>query len=584
LSPHPLRSRRARRLAVVGLAAVTTLAVTTSTASATPALPTASKTVSAATSGLLGTLTSLLPSGLFDDVLWGDTKADDVSTGLNGKNDPGIDPGSLYTIEKAIGARQVWLSKDSTGRQVTGQGVTVAVLDSGTATVAGLDGAGKVTYGPDLSIESNGTLTDKDTFGHGTVMSGIIAVRDKATLTTATIPTLSPAIQLGVAPDASLLSLKLATTDGSTDVSQIIAALDWVTAHPTNADGSRIRVINLSFGTDSLQSYQLDPLAAAAENAWHHGIVVVVSGGNEGSTAGHLTNPAIDPYLISVGAATSNNVAAGWVAPRAASFSNSGSATRHVDLIAPGQSIAGLRTPGSFVDTTHPEGRVRGDVSGRLFRGSGTSQAAAVVSGAVALLLQAYPTLTPDQVKAALVSSATPVLDTPTNAGAGELNVAAALAKAATLVKPATIAGKATASPAAQSFPIATGQGSLNAARGGNVLVDADGNPLDGEIDVQGTPWNAKAWWAATSTVTAWKGGLWMGTRWTGDGWLAAGDGYLSARWSSARWSSARWSDADWSSARWSSARWSSARWSSARWSSARWSDAGWGGGYVAPR
>ena len=91
--------------------------------------------------------------------------------------------------------------------------------------------------------------------------------------------------QLGVAPDAQLLALKLATTDGSTDVSQVIAALDWVVQH-RNDNGMNVRVVNLSFGTGSLQPYQVDPLAAAAENAWRHGLVVVVSGGNDGPDAG----------------------------------------------------------------------------------------------------------------------------------------------------------------------------------------------------------------------------------------------------------------------------------------------------------
>ena len=217
-----------------------------------------------------------------------------------GKNSAAADPGSLYTVENAIKARSVWLSKDSAGRQITGQGVIVALLDSGTASVAGLDRPGKTTFGPDLSIEGNGVLTQQDSFGHGTHMAGIIAARDAAVLTAKTIPTLSPTVQLGVAPDAKLLAMKLATTDGSTDVSQVIAALDWVTEHRTSADGSRVRVVNLSFGTASLQSYQLDPLAAAAENAWRHGLVVVVSGGNGGAAAGRLTDPAMDPYVLAV--------------------------------------------------------------------------------------------------------------------------------------------------------------------------------------------------------------------------------------------------------------------------------------------
>jgi len=507
---------------------------------------------------------------------WGDSDADQVAKDSTGKNVQSADPGSLYTIENAIGARRVWQQKDSQNRQVTGQGVTVALLDSGTAAVSGLDRAGKLTYGPDLSIEGNGELTDQDTFGHGTHLAGIIAGRDSAVLTGRTIGSLSPSTQLGVAPDANLLSLKLATTDGSTDVSQVIAALNWVTEHQTAQDGSKVRVVNLSFGTDSVQPYQVDPLVAAAENAWRHGLVVVVSGGNEGNGSGGLTDPAIDPYVIAVGASDSNDSVSGWAHPSVASFSNGGTYQRHVDLLAPGASITSLRDPGSYVDQNYPEGLVAGDTTGRLFRGSGTSQAAAVVSGAAALLLQAYPDLTPDQVKAFLTATATPVSAGSLLAGAGELNVAAAFNAIDALTGPTGQLNPLVAAAARQSYPISTGQGSLDAARGGSVLVDADGNDLSGEVDVQGNPWDAAAWWKAASSLSSWSGGDWMGVPWTGADWVASTDGLLSARWSSARWSSARWSDAYWDSARWSSARWSSARWSSARWSDARWSSARW--------
>ena len=539
------------------------------------AAPAATSSVSASL-GRVSTLSSV-GSG-FADAKWGDPAADKAAAGATGKNAPTADPGSLYTIEAAIGARKVWAQQDATKRQITGQGVTVALLDSGTATVPGLNAPGKVTYGPDLSVESNGTLTDQDTFGHGTHLAGIIAAHDPATLTAKSIPALDPSVQLGVAPDAELLSLKLAATDGSTDVSQVIAALNWVTEHQVAADGSRIRVVNLSYGTDSLQPYQLDPLAAAAENAWQHGLVVVVSGGNEGASADRLTDPAIDPYVLAVGASDSSDTVAGWTHPTVASFSSSGTAARHVDLLAPGTSIVSLRDPGSFVDVNHPEGLVAGDTTGRLFRGSGTSQAAAVVSGAAALLLQAYPNLTPDQVKAALVDTATPVAASAVNAGAGQLNVAAALAavQQASQLKPGPAAA-ALVTATTQTFAPATGQGSLDAARGNVLMMDADGNPISGEVDAQGNPWNAAAWWTASSQLTSWSGGTWMGATWTGSGWLPAGDsGFSSARWSSARWSSARWSDADWDSARWSSASWSSARWSSARWSDADWDSARW--------
>lgn len=499
---------------------------------------------------------------------WGGPKADAAAKGAGGRNAAASDPGSLYTLEKAIGARTVWSQKDSTGRQITGQGVTVALLDSGTAAVPGLTGAGKLSYGPDLSVEGDGDLNDQDTFGHGTFMAGIIAGRDAATLTDRTVNTLDPAVQLGVAPDAGLLSIRLANSDGGSDVSQIIAGLNWVTEHQTTADGSRVRVVNLSFGTDSVQPYQLDPLAAAAENAWRHGVVVVVSGGNEGQTAGRLTDPAMDPYVLAVGASDGNDTTAGWAKPSVASFSSSGTATRHVDLLAPGTSVVSLRAPGSFIDTAHVEGLVSGDTTGRLFRGSGTSQAAAVVSGASALLLQAYPNLTPDQVKAALMATATPVPGGVVSAGAGQLNVAAAVAlvgratnKAGAIVLPAEVKTLVT-----QSYPVSTGQGSIEAARGGAGLIDDSGQPVTGEVDAQGDPWDPAAWWPAASQLNTWSGGSWMGVTWTGDDWSTEA-GLSSARWSSARWSSARWS----------SARWSSARWSSARWSSARWSDNGWG-------
>jgi serine protease AprX len=508
---------------------------------------------------------------------WGNSTTDAVAKDEYGEYQAAKDPGSLFTVGNAVGARGLWETKDRSGRALTGQGVSVALLDSGVSQVSGLDGVGKVTFGPDLSIEGNGVLTQQDTFGHGTFMAGIIGGRG-TTNPSAQLPSAPANVQLGVAPDAKLLALKLATTDGSTDVSQVIAALDWVTQHPVLPDGTRVRVINLSYGTGSAQSYLVDPLAAAAENAWHHGIVVVTSAGNNGSENGRLTDPAIDPYVIAVGATDSGNRVSGWAPSSAkiASYSAVGSSDRHVDLVAPGTSLVSARVPGSFVDVNNPSGLVSGDVSARLFRGSGTSQAAAVVSGSVALLLQAYPTLTPDQVKLALTSSADPLVNAgPTAAGAGTLNLDKALGVASHLV--GTGGGDTTRRAAAvQTFPRSTGQGSIDAARGGSVLVDPEGLDLIGEIDVQGNTWNAAAWWQATSSLSAWSGGDWLGVTWTGDDWLPASGSLTSSRWSSSRWSSSRWSTADWGSSRWSSSRWSSSRWSSSRWSSSRWSDAAW--------
>src|SRR5205823_13151814 len=138
----------------------------------------------------------------------------------------------------------------------------------------------------------------------------------------------------------------------------------------------------------------LDPLAYAPEVAWRSGIVVVVAGGNDGSATARLADPAIDHYVIAVGASD----AMGTISTSddtLASFSNRGNSSRHIDVLAPGVSIQSLRDPNSEIDVDHPTARVGTE----LFKGTGTSQAAAITSGAVAVILQKRPTLTPDQVK-----------------------------------------------------------------------------------------------------------------------------------------------------------------------------------------
>src|SRR3954462_5625910 len=146
--------------------------------------------------------------------LWGDAKADKVALNVDDTYDPRRDPGSLYTITEAIGARQVWRARDDRGRALTGRGVTVAVLDSGVAAVPGLDAPGKIVRGPELSLESNSqTPLSPVSFGHGTHMAGIIAAKDAIDVDAKSgAPKGDDASkQLGVAPDAQVLALKLAS-------------------------------------------------------------------------------------------------------------------------------------------------------------------------------------------------------------------------------------------------------------------------------------------------------------------------------------------------------------------------------------
>jgi hypothetical protein len=430
----------------------------------------------------------------------------------------------------------------------TGAGIDVALIDSGVAPVPGIDM--KVVNGPDLSFDSQAeNLTNVDTYGHGTHMAGLIAGRDTAIRPGREDEDVDKYFE-GAAPGARIVSIKVASSDGATDVSQVIAAIDWVVQH-RDADGLNIRVLNLSFGTDGTQDYQLDPLAYAAEVAWLHGVVVVVAAGNAGFGSPQLNDPAYDPYVIAVGADDTK----GTDDPKddaIPSFQSRGNSVRHPDIVAPGKSIVSLRDPGSYVDDANPGARVG---LSRFFRGSGSSQAAAIVSGAVATLLQQRPSLTPDEVKALLTQTATwlPNAD-PVAQGAGLINM-----HAAREAKLSSFAG------AVQTWPRSTGLGSLQLARG-SVVTDDAGDILQGEQTIFGDPWDPTTWAAASWAGTSWSGGTW-------DGEALSGDCWCSSSWSGRTWSGRTWSGSSWSGRTWSGRTWSGRTWSGSGWSAGSWGE-----------
>lgn len=523
------------------------------TAAAVPAA--AAPTSPTGTPPLTETVASSALAG-WSDSQWGDddTREDERASRLTGKWDAKKDLGSMYSTTRSTRAQDLWsIPAPGSRRKLTGTGVGVALIDTGVAPVEGLATPGKLVYGPDLSFESQTPGTrDVDGYGHGTHMAGIIAGRDSDVRTG---EEKSEKNFVGMAPDATLVSVKVGAADGGADLTQVIAAIDWVVAH--RADHN-IRVLNLSYGLDSAQPATRDPLAHAVENAWRAGIVVVAAAGNDGEAgATRLTMPAVDPYVVAVGS-SDHRGSPDRKHTRVGAWTNDGTPERRPDLIAPGKSVVSLRVPGALADVTHPEGRVTGDRDQRLFRGTGTSQSAAVVSGAAALLIQADPTLSPDQIKTALTASADPLKNSKDlTQGAGVLDVKGAYE----LVKDHQVG------PALQQdYPVSTGLGTLEAARGGSHVVDPDnGIVLTGEQDIFGQPWDAPAWAQASAQHRSWSEGTWMSSTWSGPSWSGTS-------WSSASWSRRSWSGVDWSRRSWSQAQWSRRSWSADDFSRRSWS------------
>jgi serine protease AprX len=458
------------------------------------------------------------------------------------------DTGSAYNTTLMSGAQNYWQAG------YTGRGVDIAIIDSGVAPVNGLSAPGKVLNGPDLSFESQApNLAHLDTFGHGTHLSGLMAGRDDAAVPGQYAGDSTNFV--GMAPDARIVSVKVADSQGRSDVSQVVFAIGWVVQH-SHDPGMNIRVLNMSFSTDSVQSYLVDPLAYATENAWHSGIVVTAAAGNAGART-QLYDPAFDPYVIAVGSANTqgtNNYANHTVA----SFSQGGDGNRNPDLLAPGIHLESLRDPNSYIDTNYPGGRI----NARFFRGSGTSQSSAIVAGAAALILQQNPLLTPDQVKSLLTSTATPLSLSPAVLqGNGELNLRGAL--------------YALPPVAVQLFAPSTGTGSLDGARG-SFWVSHNGVALRGETDIMGNPVNTGALATLLKNGTAWSGGVVNGAAWSGNTW--SGNTWSGNTWSGNTWSGDAWSGNTWSGNTWSGNTWSGNTWSGNTWSGNTWSGNTWSG------
>jgi serine protease AprX len=345
--------------------------------------------------------------------------------------DPGVDalaadrpvhPTMAVTVE-ATGVDQVWRGIDRLGRY-TGQGVGVAVIDSGVTEHSDL--RGRIAVHVDFTDEQG---RGRDFYGHGTHIAGIIAGSGSDN------PFDKEQPFRGMAPGAHIINLRVLGPDGSGKTSDVLEAIDWAIEHRGQYN---IRVLNVSLGHGVVEAAADDPLVQAVERASAAGIAVVCSAGNVGkdfttgkTIIGAINSPGNAPSVITVGALNTHGTPQ-RSDDEVTSYSSRGptylDGLIKPDLVAPGNKIVSLEAKGSTLAKDHPEWHVSGQGNKSYISFSGTSQASAVVAGAAAVLLQANPKLTPVQLKFALQGTATAMPEAGLiAAGAGSLNVAAAV-------------------------------------------------------------------------------------------------------------------------------------------------------------
>jgi serine protease AprX len=409
---------------------------------------------------------------------------------------------------------RLWNQTDPAGG---GNGVTVAVLDTGIAgalpdfRTSSQDPTSRVI----ASVVTNpDATTEDDLYGHGTHVAGLIA--GNGSLRLAGDPLRGQYV--GSAPRANLVSVKVSDDQGDTSLIDVIYGVQFAVDHKADYG---IRVINLSLNSSTAESAATDPLDAAVESAWMHGIVVVTAAGNRGTAADAVSYaPGNDPYVITVGAVddqgtkpTSDDQLASW-----SSRGVTQDGVAKPDLVAPGAHIVGPYAPGSAFGSLCPACVV----DGQYFKVGGTSMATGIVSGIVADLLEIHPAWTPDEVKGALTHQLRHIVG-----GTLEIDALnAAKAHRRELV--------------------------ANTGLTPSTLID----PATGDIDYTRASWSRASWSQVDGTRASWSRASWSRASWSRASWScdcalavsAPGADPSRASWSRASWSRASWSRASWSS------------------------------------
>ncbi len=453
-----------------------------------------------------------------------------------------------------------------------GAGTTVAVVDTGVADVPDL--AGRLRH---VDVTGDGT---GDGYGHGTFVAGLVAGDGSS----------SDGAYAGVAPGARVLDVRVAHDDGSTDLATVLTGLQAVALHP------EVDVVNLSLSSDSPLPYQVDPLTQALEALWARGITVVVPAGNDGADGRRtITSPGDDPTLVTVGG-LDENATAQHGDDTVASWSSQGPARQGVlkpDLVAPGAHVVSTAAVDSDVWTANPGSHV----GAAYMKGSGTSFATAVTSGAAAVLLADRHALAPAQVKALLTDTAYDVTGGPWATGKGGLDLAAALAAPAPAAHDLRPNGRDEVHGLA-SFPddVSLWMDLTDAVLSGD---DAAAAAIWDQLSPKARQWAARQWaarqwaddawdarqWATSSwadvswAARQWAARQWAARQWATVGWSArqwAARQWATDEWAARQWAARQWATDDWTARQWSARQWSARQWSARQWSARQWSETDW--------
>ena len=380
---------------------------------------------------------------------------------------------------KTVRADKVW----NLSTPLQGQGIGVAVLDSGVnyqTDLYTLMGRNRVVASVSTQLGYNQSTFDG--YSHGSNVAGIVGGNGRT----------SNGKYIGIAPLVNIINVKVCDDlkYGECTTQAVVNGLQWVLEHKNTYN---IRVVNLSLNTSVPESYHTSPIAGAIEVLWFNGIVVVVSAGNKG-TAG-LYAPANDPFAIVVGAVDDKNTLS-IADDKVAGFSSFGTTVdgfSKPDIVAPGTNIVSLLgNMGMGLPAEHP----KNIVDGSYFKMSGTSVAAPIVSGAVALLLQDEPNLTPDQVKYRLMATANKNWQgySQDKAGAGYLDIYAA------------IYGTTTQSANTGTLP--------------SQLLTTGSEPISwGSIGWNSIGWNSIGWNSIGWNSIGWNSIGWNSIGWNSDYW-----------------------------------------------------------------